>query len=245
MTFDVTIDETNAPVSEGESLIVDYTVTNSGDTSDTQDIELHAVSPITETIIDDFERSTLDHYVGDTTGFEIRDESTVTPNAINGTRLLECIQTVEEINSTSGLANYFSKGETAIVYVYGETLVTNAESAFTFFGSSSTTLDGYAVDVRESGGANIRLLEWSSGSSNILDTSDPTLADATWYRLEITWDDGSLGGADNDITVNVYEHDTDTNIATVSANDATHATNTGIGFRSNAGGVFWDFYHKP
>lgn len=44
MTFDITIDGTNSPVDEGETLTVDYTVTNTGDTSDTQDITLNILS---------------------------------------------------------------------------------------------------------------------------------------------------------------------------------------------------------
>lgn len=245
MAFDVTIDQTNTPVSEGETLIVDYTVTNTGSSSDTQTIELHIVSTTTGTIIDSFERTSLDHYTGDTGGFQISDESNVTPNSIDGTRLLECTSGVSEINSTSGLNNYFAKGEVAHAYVYGANLVTNGASAFTYFGSSGTELDGYAIDIRESTGGNVRLIEWSSGSSNILDTADPTLSDDTWYRIEITWDDGSLGGSDNDITAEVYDHGASSLIATVTGNDSTHATNTGIGFRSNDPDVFWDFYNNP
>lgn len=242
MAFEVTIDQTNTPISEGETLIVDYTVTNTGASTETQDLELHIVSPTA--VIDDFERSTLDHYTGETADFSLVDESTVTPNAINGTRLLQDVAG-GEINSTAGLDNYFAKGESAIVYIYGENLVTNAKAAYTFWGSSDTTLDGYALNVREHSSANIRLIEWTSGGSSILGTANPALTDDIWYRLEIVWDDGTLGGADNDLTVDVYEHATDTLIATVTGNDSTHATNTGIGFRGQQAGWFWDYYHKP
>lgn len=245
MAFEVTIDQTNTPVSEGETLLVDYTVTNTGGTSDTQTIELHIVSPTTETIIDSYERASLDHYVGDTAAFQISDETAVTPNAIDGTRLLECTSGVNEINSTSGLSNYFAKGNVAHVYTYGASLVTSVKSSQIYFGSSDTELDGYALNIRESGGANLRLIEWSSGSSNILGTANPTLADDTWYRVEITWDDGSLGGVDNDITIDVYDHNASTLLATLTGNDATHAAKTGIGFRSNDPGWFWDYYYIP
>ena len=42
--FDVTIDNTNSPITEGETLIVDATVTNTGDKSATQTIQLDAGS---------------------------------------------------------------------------------------------------------------------------------------------------------------------------------------------------------
>lgn len=242
MTFDVTIDQTNTPVSEGETLIVDYTVTNTGSSSDTQTIELHIISPSGQ-IIDSFEDGDIAEYVNGTDNFQVVDEANVTPAAIDGTMLLEATSQ-GEINSTSGLDNYFSKGETAHVYVYGDTLATDSMLSYTFFGSSSTALDGYALSLTDWSGENVRLIEYTDGSSNILDTANPSVSDATWYRLEITWDDGSLGGSDNDITVDVYD-DTDTNIATVSANDSTHATNSGIGFRGQEGGWFWDYYHKP
>lgn len=245
MAFEVTIDNIRTPVSEGETMIVDYTVTNTGGSTETQTIELHIVSQTTGTIIDSFEDGDLAEYTGATGSFTVADEANVTPSAINGTLLLESTGSAAEINSTAGLNNYFAKGEVAYVYVYGENLVTNVKASYTYWGSSSTELDGYGLNIRESGGANIRLMEWSSGASNIIDTANPTLTDNIWYRLEITWDDGTLGGADNDMTVDVYEHGTNTLIATVTGNNSVHAANTGIGFRSQEAGWYWDYYHKP
>lgn len=243
MAFEITIDNITTPVSEGETMIVDYTVLNSGGATETQTIELHIVSQTAAGIIDSFEDGDISEYSGATADFTVSDQANVTPNAIDGSMLLESLSQ-GEINSTSGLANYFSKGEIAHVYCYGAGLVTNAKTSYTFWGSSDTALDGYSLQFRESAGANVRLLEWTSGTAGALDTANPTLADDTWYRFEITWDDGSLGGVDNDITVDIYD-DTETLIATVSGNDATHATNTGIGFRSAEAGWFWDYYHKP
>lgn len=48
MTFEITIDSTNTPISEGETLTVDYTVENTGASADTQDIDLNITSPTSE-----------------------------------------------------------------------------------------------------------------------------------------------------------------------------------------------------
>jgi hypothetical protein len=67
----------------------------------------------------------------------------------------------------------------------------------------------------------------------------------TEYVVEITWDDGTLGGSDNDISVEVFD-DSGTSLAgPITANDSTFSTEGGIGFGSNGNSTanfYYDWY---
>jgi hypothetical protein len=137
------------------------------------------------------------------------------------------------IVSTSGLANYPAKG--SIHNVYHRTDA--AAAARTLFGCAGDDANRYMAEIDiEDDALELRSLE--AGTDSNLAFTSTSFATGTWYRVRIIWDDGTLGGNDNDITVEVYDHGTGTTPAagtlvdSVATNDDTHATQTGWG-------VYW------
>lgn len=73
MTFDITIDGYDGDVADGDPLDVNYTVTNSGSSSETQTIELDVATPAT--VVDDFSGSSFAGGWTDTSRASIRSDS--------------------------------------------------------------------------------------------------------------------------------------------------------------------------
>jgi hypothetical protein len=198
-------------------------------------------------VIDSFADSDISEYSGETSYFSVVDEANVTPDAIDGSTLLESSATGRRIYSTSGLANYYAKGDgTLVLYYYVDGGPDNVE-----FRPQYGLADGdnhYEIRVSDGGPFDILLFENGSFSSTVADTSNyPSLSADTWYRIELTWDDGTLGGSDNDHTVTLFEDATDTQLGgTPSGNDGTLASADGIGWRHrNADNetVYADYAH--
>jgi hypothetical protein len=67
----------------------------------------------------------------------------------------------------------------------------------------------------------------------------------TWYRVVVTWDDGSLGGSRGDITMEVYEAGNNTVLDSITTNDTTFTSQDGVGWRfrnSNSSNTTnWDY----
>jgi hypothetical protein len=195
--------------------------------------------------IDSFEDQDLSEYSGDAGSFDIEAEGNVTPNAVDGTYLLESTGTSNiQIISTSGLANYFPKGTIAKVYVYSTTNGDIARLRFAVQDSGSF----YRVELRFNSG-DFTLTKLDSFSATTLATDSQAYSTGQWYTVQITRDDGTLGGSDNDITAELLDGIDGTSVNTLSANDSTFATEDGIGFRvqkPNANGQFYfDHYHLP
>jgi hypothetical protein len=108
--------------------------------------------------------------------------------------------------------------------------------------------------VRGGSDRRVRLRKVDGGTETPLAATDigtTDLADQTWYSLRVTWDDGTLGGSDNDITVTLVQAPAGsaTTLATVGPiNDATYAGNEGVGvWANNPDNVEtrFDYYHIP
>lgn len=221
--FDVTIDSTNTPVSEGNTLDVDYTVTNNGNASDTQDVTLSIESPTN--VIEDFETGTLDSgYQRDTTNYAVQDTT-----VIEGSWTLEGTGSGKIINPNSSHA--IAKG--------------NKFSWLTYCPNISNTNDTTMVFGWEQQGDEYYLtMDWSDDEARIRERNggnDSFIGVATsvgWtgdtvYRVEVAWDDGTLddgSGSDGDITHTTYEHATDTQMYSPVTTNSTANSGTGTGW---------------
>lgn len=79
------------------------------------------------------------------------------------------------------------------------------------------------------------------GSFTQITSVSTTIGSGTWYDVEIEWHDGSGSEPDDTIIVRLYTVDSSGSRtgeqASVSTQDATHATNDGIGWTVGAGGA--------
>lgn len=195
---------------------------------------------IAYTLIDSFEDGDIAEYSGDTADYAVTSEANVPPSAVFGANVLECTTTASvTIYSTTGLSYYFPKGHIASAFVY---LPSGSGDVTVLFGvSSATSWYGFEVDL-----ANGELA--LEVDDTPVDSVAVTVPADQWIECEITWDDGSLGGVDNDITCTAYDYSTSTgrgaSIGTVAANDSTHATDTGIGLNADTSGILMDHYMR-
>lgn len=190
---------------------------------------------LTTTIVEDWEDSTepSSEWSGDTGQFSA--QSTVVDAGSQALELNSSVNdgTIYKIVSTSGLPNYFPKGNIAEYFVRSDVANdgTNRFRAYPAFGASGTSTQYNvfcAFDNQPSG--SLKLQVQDGGAPTQLDGVSMAWSADTWYRIEITWDDGTLGGADNDITADVYQMGSSTIEASVSANDSTHSGKDGVGF---------------
>jgi hypothetical protein len=198
----------------------------------------------TATTIDSFEDGDIAEYSGDTGSFTTTNESTLSWGAPDGSIVLEnpTGSGFNRIVSTSGLNEYFPKGNTAECAVRTKASGPRARVLFGVGGA----YDYYfaEVDWLED---RIRLGERVSGSLSHFAT-DATFTPSvdTTATVRITWDDGTLGGSDNDITMQYFEGGTQVG-SDLTTNDPSHATNDGIGFVGAANDdpdedLYWDNY---
>lgn len=203
-------------------------------------------STVAVDIIDSFEDQDLSEY-GSSSGVSIVDEANLSFDASDGSFVLENTPSDGFARITSqpgdGLANYFSKGDVAKCAVRTDAAENLCRVLFGVGGGGNRYLAEYRP-----GDTNFELSKVVDGTlTTIAIDSSVSYSLDTWGTITITWDDGSLGGSDNDITLE-YDEGGST-ISTISANDSAHATNEGIGFeftsgRSNA--TFWaDWYRLP
>lgn len=197
-----------------------------------------------EAVVDSFESGDLAAYSGDTTSFSVIDTSTLAFSAKDGTYVLSSNDgATGEIYSLpgDGLPAYLSKGNEARVWLrFGNTPTYECRLNFGWADGSNNYLFRVqpGVDTLELGSE-------SAGSYSPIGTGtiSPSIAQDTWYEAIIIWDDGTLGGADNDITIQLRTED-GTVIAEASGNNADNAANEGIAFRAynSAAGdtLFWD-----
>lgn len=183
----------------------------------------------TATVVDSYERASLDHYDGSTANYSITSNF-----ASDGSNCVEFTGDTSRQNtvSTSGLSNYPSKGSEIQVDVQtsnGSSASSTHELSVLF---GAVDIDNFYMAQLRPDSPYVQLWEYSSGFTSIA-TSSPLSewsADTT-YRVRIRWDDGStFGGSDGDISVGVF-NPSDTNIGGVSATDTTH-NGSGIGFSS-------------
>lgn len=174
--------------------------------------------------IDTFDSWDGSNYSGDTSMF-----TSVSSPAVSGSALgnVSDEDYYHEIVSTSGLSNYPAKGNRFEIYVQGDTLSSKCDVYMLFGAADGSNM--YRARLKLSGGY-MWLEEQSSGSSSDLAEGgvDWAFSENTYYKLEVTWDDGSINGTDNEITMTVYDQD-GTDPQSISAVDNTHAGNTGWG----------------
>lgn len=226
--FDVEITGTNSPVEVTDSLDVDYTVTNTGTETATQDIVLDILPP--GSIVDDFESGVLDAYSGSTADFTVTSDAPVpegtyslkTPAHDTGALFMGSMP-------GDGLGTYPELGDTqSLTFVFDGTR-TEIPGFDTIFGHSSASSYASGYNARCTGDY-IAVRRADSGSSTTLTQQTVNLANGVEYTAEIHH------AVTGDFTLTVYD-ESGAEVASVSANDTTYVTNDvydnrGVGIRS-------------
>ena len=191
----------------------------------------YSASQTVETV-DNFERGSLDHYVGDTGNFSIHSSWSV-----DGTRSLTTGLTRDSaIYSGSGLNYYPSPEDTIKMVVRPESYVESGGSdpGFTFFwgGDDQSTLNSLSYTYWPDPGTNSRGI--SLHTSNDSDSTDsvPTIDQGDLFSYEIEW------GAD-ETTARLYSGEFD-NLEAVLTADSGEYKGDMIGYTLSTGSIYYD-----
>ena len=177
--------------------------------------------------VESFESGNLDAWTDDTDQFTIEDESNLSFDAIDGSNVVQSTEDNAQIYSDSGLDNYPSKGTVSEVYFRYDSAV----EVRAYFGYDRSVDEGY-MTAMDATADSLLLFRYDNGSAAFLESVNVYTSADTWYKIVITWDDGTLGGSDNDITVGVEEA-SGSALDSLSVNDGTYPNQTGVGLRQD------------
>ena len=198
------------------------------------------------TVIDDFESGSLSaDYTSNTGEFSVT--NAITPE--NGVYCLENPDTsfsrIEAVDGVDGVA--FTKGETAKLYVRSS----DGEDGVGRFLFGVQDSNSYYYAGVQFANERLFLARVDNGAVTQLDapySSSIFIDGGEWYEIEVVWDDGTLGGSDNDITFTLYDGAGGAVIAQATANDSTYSAENGVGFvgtNQASATVYFDYLHKP
>ncbi|MFD1515119.1 hypothetical protein [Halomarina rubra] len=212
-----------------------------------------AVSPlweaVTTTTIDALNGSLDAGWNGDTGDF-----SSNTSEAVEGGAAVVTDTFSSTINLTSysgdGLPAYLPKGNRLRTYLTPQNINANGPKVSIYIGREGPDEGYYGLlefhnDVgqltRADGDGTFNNLQGSTATSEAFSVG-------TTYEISYTWDDGTLGGSDGDLTFEVKNDDTDTVVLTLTGNDSTWDGNAGFrvyfwGDMSN-NPLVWDWMHR-
>ena len=178
-------------------------------------VDLHEYSAIPDSEVLRPREDDLDHFAGDTGGYDINDDQPLFDAELS----LKVTDTSEpEIRSTTGLNRYPDAGETTEVHVYPSSDETNDDGTFGVWWSASddavNSADGYGFRSQR---GDLRVTKRDNGSFTELGSQDNVFTAGEWHRVNITH------ASNGDITVTVYDT-TDTQQGQVSVNDSQFIT---------------------
>lgn len=180
------------------------------------------------TVLEDFEGSSpLSAYSGSTSSWTVVEKPTL--HDLNAIQLGSDNQHIYDTGRSSP-----AKGDAFDAWVYSSRGhdISSTQVAFLTFGHEDSN-DYYRLKVYFDNTNAVELSEVSAGSESTLDNFGTNgLDQRRWYRIHIEWDDGTLGGSDNDIRYALYDR-YGVEIGSSSVNDSTHATGSGLGFDGN------------
>lgn len=218
--------------------------------SDKQWIEHYHIENLL--LVDSWEDGDIAEYSVQVGNWDVVDEANVTPDARHGSNMLRApsdgATDPSELFSVDGdgLDYYPVKGD--VIKCLGQTDTDDLGMNIFFFGcdANSPSDTHYELRVDHKFG-NLIINETSGGTVNKLQEKNIDTDPDTWYRVRIEWDDGTLGGSDNDIRVFLVDGTTEEVVATLDVNDSTHATSSGIGFKAKnqdeGATLFFDYSH--
>lgn len=189
------------------------------------------IENFSESIIDDFERTALSFYSGDTGFF-----STATDQFFSGARALKHDTTtsnVYTIGSTSGLDNYFEVGTVCELRLRISSLsnISNLNFSFAFAVSTAANIRDNCFLVRVSPTNGVfDILKFVAGSPTFLASTALTAGEVPtdeWCRVVVSW------STNGDINCE-FRDGSNSLIKSVSTNDTALQANSGIGFLVNS-----------
>lgn len=173
------------------------------------------------TIIDDFETGTLDSAWSQTTSGVWSVETDPSYEGTYGLWNDGSSASYIYSNEGDGLGQYFSRGQTFNLWKYTQWASFRITQLYGLLGVPGSD-DWYTAQWDPSNGT-LELRVYENGSqTNSYSTSAPDSTAGTWYDFEIQW-------ADDDTHTITITEDSGTEVASLTATDATHAGNAGIG----------------
>jgi len=181
-----------------------------------------------EKIVDDFEHNNLSGFYSNTSS-----ESIVSSPVFEGSFALECVNGMNRIvlsEPGDGLANYIEKGT---VHEWYWNLDGNNGQPYWIVGADG---QNEWLHVTADGKNNTMAIRtFIAGSFGSYNTNGVTPPSSGWFKNELTWDDGTLGGSDDDFRWEMYDT-SGSSLGTITLNDSTFASNKGHGFWHSSNG---------
>lgn len=190
------------------------------------------------TVVESFESETVDAWANSETGLVFPTKSSTTRNTMGapryGTYYLDHGSTFEFFDSQpgDGLPAYPGRGDIFHFHFGTDNL---AGEQYLYFATTDSN-NTYRI-VADEGGSEIRLEKRVSSTTTTMDTAAMSYVSTEWYDTRVIWDDGALGGSNNDVTVELYD-ESETEVATlgpVNMNDSSQQDEAGIGIQSGLG----------
>lgn len=169
---------------------------------------------------EDFEDQSLSEYSGDTGSFSIVDNSTYSPR--EGSYQL----TASGVTDHDMILRDDVTTQRGVDYEYYVLEGASNEGSFFLFHGDSTnvgTVNGYAIRIEKDSGIEVYEMSGGNPEGTLLDSTGTGLPTEEYLRVYFYQDDGSMGGSDGDIVVEVYDID-DTLIDSLTTNDLTHSS---------------------
>lgn len=175
-------------------------------------------------VIDDFEDTPI---LDDWTAVGSGDHAATTTSAQvwNGSQALESTGFDQTYLAVGGDRQY-AKGE-GTLYFHFRAGTGDSIAPWFRFGAADNNNSYYVVADSDSGVVAIAK-ETSGTTATLTENTTVTITGEDWHEAAITWDDGTLGGSNGDITYTLTNLDTATEVDTLSANDTTSALQTNV-----------------
>lgn len=195
-------------------------------------------------VIDDFNGGMDAAWTGD------RAEFTTSATAFEGSHSLLTSGALSRTSLTSteggGLPAYFHHGERMKVYLRAVATGTGGPGYQGFWAYQGAN-NWWRFELNF-GNGNFEFTKYVAGTATDIQIATVNVSAGTWYEVIVTRDDGSFGGVNHDLTVELRNADTNTTIQTLTGNDSNHATVAGLRheyFALGSGEIHTDFQHKP
>jgi len=202
-----------------------------GATIDGQDVQEITVDGDTvftaTTVVDDFNDNDMAEYNN------LGGQSLVTSPVFEGSHALELTNGMNDVFSLpgDGLQNYPQKG--SIIEWYFN-LDGNSGQPIFGFGTQDADNTYWAIpDGKNKNQIFITIYQNGSPDNNAFSTPAPPATG--WFKNRVIWDDGTLGGSDNDITYEMYDT-SDNLLGSGTLNDSTFANESGIDLQHSSNG---------
>lgn len=172
------------------------------------------VNAADRTVIDDFEDTPI---LGDWTNVGGDESATTNSRYIQSGSQAVLFSAFEDVYLANDSGRNYAKGE-GDLFIYRNNASGATDQSWYRFGAQDNA-NSYFVDV-DSNNSEFRIAKEVSGTTTELAANTSlTIPGDDMVEVKVTWDDGTLGGSDGDITARLRNVATDTVLDTLTTND--------------------------